>query len=643
MANNKIKFLRGTSSEYTAAEKDNDTIYFTTDDGKLYIGDKEVSGSDIIIDDNMSDTSKNPVQNKVVNAALKSKADQTTVDNVLAQKANLEYVNTSLTGKSDIGHTHDDRYYTESEIDTKLNTKLNTSLKGAAKGLAELDSSGKVPSAQLPSYVDDVLEYTNKASFPTTGESGKIYIAQDTNKTYRWSGSTYVEISPSLALGETSATAYRGDRGKVAYDHSQTAHAPSNAQANVIETVKVNGTALTPSSKAVNISVPTVGNGTITITQNGSTKGTFTTNQSGNTTIALDGNNTTYSAGTGLSLSGTTFNHKNSVTAGTAQGDASKTLTFGGTFTIPTVTYDAQGHITAKGTTTMTMPANPNSWRGIQNNLTSNSTTDSLSAAQGKVLKGLVDGKAAASHTHSYLPLSGGTLTGDVVLPITKSSADASLPVAGATMSITDITSLSDYKTYLGSFTQAGTWYNLISTRHRNGSGDGSNYGMYLRSTLTSSGDLTWGKQYLESSWQAERTILDSSNYTSYTVTKTGSGASGTWDINVTGSSATSSKLTSSSYTTISIATSDWSTNSSGGYVCTKTLSSAMAYTNFNFDVVLSTDQSAAKLQIEAWNNIIADGEITQTTSSGSTTAFTFYAFTNKPSVALTVGIQGVS
>lgn len=123
---------------------------------------------------------------------------------------------------------------------------------------------------------------------------------------------------------------------------------------------------------------------------------------------------TTYSAGTGLSLSGTTFNHKNSVTAATAQGDASKTLTFGGTFTIPTVTYDAQGHITAKGTTTMTMPANPNTWRGIQNNLTSDSTTDSLSAAQGKALKALIDGKANSSHTHSYLPLSGGTLTGSV-------------------------------------------------------------------------------------------------------------------------------------------------------------------------------------------------------------------------------------
>ena len=68
---------------------------------------------------------------------------------------------------------------------------------------------------------------------------------------------------------------------------------------------------------------------------------------------------TTYSAGTGLSLSGTTFNHSNSITAGTASGSSSKTLTYGGTFTIPTVKYDAQGHITEKGTTTMTMPAAP--------------------------------------------------------------------------------------------------------------------------------------------------------------------------------------------------------------------------------------------------------------------------------------------
>ena len=92
---------------------------------------------------------------------------------------------------------------------------------------------GTVPANQLPSYVDDVLEYANLAAFPTTGVSGKIYVALDTNLTYRWSGTTYVEISASLALGETAATAYRGDRGKTAYDHSQTAHAPADAEKNV--------------------------------------------------------------------------------------------------------------------------------------------------------------------------------------------------------------------------------------------------------------------------------------------------------------------------------------------------------------------------------------------------------------------------
>jgi hypothetical protein len=67
--------------------------------------------------------------------------------------------------------------------------------KGAVNGVATLDATGKVPSTQLPSFVDDVLEFTNLASFPGTGETGKIYVALDTNKTYRWSGSAYVYIT----------------------------------------------------------------------------------------------------------------------------------------------------------------------------------------------------------------------------------------------------------------------------------------------------------------------------------------------------------------------------------------------------------------------------------------------------------------
>ena len=85
---------------------------------------------------------------------------------------------------------------------------------GKANGVATLDANGQVPAAQLPSFVDDVLEYASKASFPATGESGKIYVALDDNLTWRWSGTAYVEISKSLALGETSSTAYPGDKGK---------------------------------------------------------------------------------------------------------------------------------------------------------------------------------------------------------------------------------------------------------------------------------------------------------------------------------------------------------------------------------------------------------------------------------------------
>lgn len=104
---------------------------------------------------------------------------------------------------------------------TKVGNLL-TFNKGAK--FAELGADGFILTSQLPSYVDDVLEFATLANFPTTGESGKIYVAANTNLTYRWSGTAYVPIGNSLALGTTSATAYRGDHGLIAYNHANSEH-----------------------------------------------------------------------------------------------------------------------------------------------------------------------------------------------------------------------------------------------------------------------------------------------------------------------------------------------------------------------------------------------------------------------------------
>ena len=138
-------------------------------------------------------------------------------------------------------HNHDGRYYTKAQADAAIKvaaTKdevdvLRAALDGkapsahthAAAGIKSVNASaitGTIAAANLPSYVDDVLEYGSKASFPSTGEAGKIYVDTAANMTYRWSGSAYVEISASVALGETSSTAYRGDRGAAAYKHAVT-------------------------------------------------------------------------------------------------------------------------------------------------------------------------------------------------------------------------------------------------------------------------------------------------------------------------------------------------------------------------------------------------------------------------------------
>lgn len=135
-------------------------------------------------------------------------------------------------------HNHNDLYYTEAEVDGKLSGKANSSHKHGAGDITSVNASaitGVIAAANLPSFVDDILDgyygsdgifyknydaSTKKYSDAYTGESGKIYVNLNDNKTYRWTGSKYVVVSETIALGETASTAYRGDRGAVAYNHA---------------------------------------------------------------------------------------------------------------------------------------------------------------------------------------------------------------------------------------------------------------------------------------------------------------------------------------------------------------------------------------------------------------------------------------
>ena len=158
------------------------------------------------------------------------------------------YLNTSEVTATELSYVHG----VTSAIQTQLNNKVSTSQIGAANGVAPLDSSSKVPAAYLPSFVDDVIEFYVEEGTITTGtdnetsepylvqsgnrdniilETSKIYVNVYNNRVYRWSGTTLVQINDGVVLGTTAATAYRGDYGNTAYQHSQSAHARTDATA----------------------------------------------------------------------------------------------------------------------------------------------------------------------------------------------------------------------------------------------------------------------------------------------------------------------------------------------------------------------------------------------------------------------------
>lgn len=195
-----------------------------------------------------------------------NKAQENAIEKIFSNGVELSIVDKTVdiqipTKASDINaaeadHNHDELY-------------IKLTDKGIANGVAQLDESGKILASQLPGYVDDVIEVANFESLPTAGESGKIYVCVDSCKTYRWSGTTYSVIGSDLALGETAVTAFRGDLGKVAYEHALADHAPVTAQENIIETIALGDTPLLVDNKRVSIPVASLNNLGVVKSSNG--------------------------------------------------------------------------------------------------------------------------------------------------------------------------------------------------------------------------------------------------------------------------------------------------------------------------------------------------------------------------------------
>lgn len=218
-----IPHYRGTKEKYDKS-KHADGIFFTTDTHEIIANDtayneliKEWTISNGTLTIRM--TSGKTYEFNFSNASetergLMSKEDKKKLDNHLIDTNNPHQVTKAQVGLSNVDNTSDKSKPISDLTNQALGGKIDKSQLGKPNGVAQLDDTGKVPSSQLPSYVDEVLEFQEKDSFPETGESGKIYVELTSNLTYRWSGTQYVEISPSIGLGETSSTAYAGNKGK---------------------------------------------------------------------------------------------------------------------------------------------------------------------------------------------------------------------------------------------------------------------------------------------------------------------------------------------------------------------------------------------------------------------------------------------
>lgn len=255
-------------------------------------------------------------------------------------------------------------------IDSTHSTSLLKTQLGAANGVAPLGSDKLIPSSYLPSYVDDVIEVSNYASLPASGESGKIYVTLDDGKTYRWGGTSYAEISASLTIGTDASTAFAGDRGVKLEGYFNNG---------VAKQAKEVTSSLTVGSKTYNGSSP------IEIVKSDLGLGNVE-----NTKLS------TWAGTTNITTLGT-------INTGTWQG-TTIAVNKGGT---GLTSYSSGDMLYATGATTLAKVSSSSFGRSL------------LGATSGTKFTGLYAEKAEKDSqgnviTSTYMPFSGGTFTGDV-------------------------------------------------------------------------------------------------------------------------------------------------------------------------------------------------------------------------------------
>lgn len=315
--------------------------YVYSQNGADFISDRLATDNDIEnvyndLNSHVYDTTTNPHNITLSTFSVTATKDELNVlDGITATTQELNYtdgvtsnIQTQLNGKAASSHTHSN--YASSVTTTGSGNAITaisqsgntiTATKGNTFALSNHTHNyapivdGLIPSTYLPSYVDDVIEgYYNGTSFyknksgttysnQITGETGKIYTDLSTEKIYRWSGSKFVVISETLALGETSSTAYAGNKGKANAD-AITALQTGKADANHTHNVYVNQNAF--SNIKINSGTTPIAATSTTDTFNliAGNNVTITSNEK-NITISSKDTNTTYSAGTGISITGT--------------------------------------------------------------------------------------------------------------------------------------------------------------------------------------------------------------------------------------------------------------------------------------------------------------------------------------------------